>query len=173
MANGNKSKVKGNGFERDVCKYLHGVTGLKFLRVPSSGGYIGGKNINRASDMDDNQVRIMDGDIIVPEEWADWSLECKFYKDIAWKKIYQPEGVAQLNGWIEQAKITSKPYWMLFFKINNAGQYCVIKKTVVGKFDFQLPECYSVYMNEYIIMDMKLFIEENYRRMINEDFRNK
>ena len=162
----NKSKIKGNGFERDICKYLGVLTGLKFLRVPSSGGYIGKSNIYRAEGMDDTQKRIMDGDVIVPEEWSEWSIEAKFYKSIGWKKLFQPEGEAKLNGWIEQAKITSKPYWLLVFKLNNAGQYCVIHKKTASKFKFKKSDCHMVYRKDYLIMDMKSFFENNYKRMM-------
>lgn len=159
-----KSKTKGNSFEREVCKFLNGVTGFNFMRVPSSGAYIGKGNQSRVDSMADNQVRIMDGDIIVPDEWMDWSLECKFYKELAWKKLFQPEGIAQLNGWIEQAKVTSKPSWLLIFKINNAGAYCVLDCETVDKYGFHLPECFMHYRNDYVIVDMKLFLNENHER---------
>jgi len=159
-----KSKTKGSGFERDMCKYLNELTKLNFMRVPSSGAYIGKSNQHRTAGMDDNQIRIMDGDIITPEEWKDWSLECKFYKDIAWKKMFQPEGIAQLNSWIEQSKVTSKPYWLLIFKINNAGAYCVLDKNTVREFKFKLPICVMHYQKDYVIVDMKLFLSKNHER---------
>ena len=96
-----KSKTKGNSFERDVCKYLGGLTGLNFTRVPNSGAFLGGSNQVRVGNLTESQVQVFDGDIIVPEEWMDWSIECKFYKELAWKKLFQPEGIAQLNNWIE------------------------------------------------------------------------
>lgn len=162
----NASKIKGNSFERDICKYLNTLTGFNFMRVPSSGAYIGRGNQYRTANMDDSQVRIMDGDIITPEEWCDWSIEAKFYKDFAWKKLFQPEGTAKLNGWIEQAMETSKPYWFLIFKINNCGAYCVFDRKAIDKFGFELPSCVMHYRNDYVIMDMKLFFENNYKRII-------
>ena len=161
-----KSKTKGNSFERECCKYLIELTGLNFTRVPNSGAFLGGKNQVRVENMTDNQTLIFDGDIIVPDEFSDWSIECKFYKDIAWKKFFQPEGAAQLNEWIEQAKVTSKPYWFLLFKINNAGTYCVIDRELVKTFNFDLPECHMIYRKDYVIMDMKEFFENNHRRMM-------
>lgn len=166
-----KSKTKGNSFEREICKYLIELTGLNFTRVPNSGAFLGGKNQVRVENMTDDQVLIFDGDIITPPEFSDWSIECKFYKELAWKKLFQPEGTAQLNEWIEQSKLTSKPYWLLFFKINNAGTYCVIDRDTIKKFDFELPTCYSVYCGKYLIMDMKLFFAENHRRITDENFR--
>jgi hypothetical protein len=160
-----KSKTKGNGFERDVCKYLNELTGLNFTRVPNSGAFLGGKNQVRVEGMTDSQTLIFDGDIIVPDEWSKWSLECKFYKDISWKKLFQPEGVAQLNGWIEQSKVTSKPNWMLFFKINNCGAYIVIDTKALKNYNFKKPSCVMTYRNDYIIVDMKTFLEENYKEI--------
>lgn len=160
-----KSKAKGNSFEREICGYLNSLTGLNFMRVPSSGGYIGGGNQKRVANMDDDQVRMMDGDIITPPEWRDWSLEAKFYKDIAWKKMFQPEGIAQLNNWIEQAKQTSKPNWFLFFKINNCGTYIVFERNAVDKNGFEIGSSFMIYMSDYIIMDMKLFMGANYDKI--------
>ena len=160
----NRSKNKGNSFERDICKYLGSLTGLSFLRVPSSGAHVGGSNFHRADSMDDSQIRIMDGDIITPEEWKNWSIEAKFYKDLSWKKLFQPEGTAQLNGWIEQSKVTSKPYWLLIFKINNSGAYCVLDKKVVREFKFKLPDCVMQYRKDYVIVDMTIFLSENHER---------
>jgi hypothetical protein len=162
----NKSKVKGNGFERDVCKYLKEMTGLNFMRVPSSGGYIGASNKYRTDNMDESQVRIMDGDIITPEEWKDWSIETKFYKNFAWKMLFQPKGVAQLNNWIEQAKDTTKPFWMLIFKINNSGSYCVVDIETMNSFGFKAPASCVKYQGKYIIADMKIFLSENHGRFV-------
>jgi len=159
-----KSKTKGNGFERDVCKYLNELTKLNFTRVPNSGAFLGGKNQVRVGNLTEGQTQIFDGDIITPDEWKDWSLECKFYKDLAWKKLFQPEGIAQLNGWIEQSKITSKPYWMVIFKINNAGAYIVLDKKTVREFKFKLPDCSMNYRKHYVIVDMKIFLSENHTR---------
>lgn len=162
-----KSKSKGNGFEREVCKYLNELTDLNFTRVPNSGAFLGGANQVRVGNMTDAQTQIFDGDIITPDEWKDWSLECKFYKDIAWKKLFQPEGVAQLNGWIEQAKVTSKPYWLLIFKINNCGAYCVLDKKIVRAFGFKKPSCVMTYRKDYLVMDMKTFLSTNHKRITN------
>jgi len=161
-----KSKTKGNGFERDCCKYLNELTGLNFTRVPNSGAFLGGKNQVRVEHLTEDQTLIFDGDIITPPEFKDWSIECKFYKDIAWKKLFQPEDAAQMNDWIEQAKVTSKPYWFLLFKINNAGAYCVIDRKVVKTFNFELTESHLIYRKDYVVMDMKEFFEKNIGRIM-------
>lgn len=161
-----KSKSKGNNFERETCKYLSDLTGLSFTRVPNSGAFLGGKNISRVENLSESQVQIFDGDIIVPDELKDWSIECKFYKDFAWKKLFQSDGESQLNGWIKQAEETSKPYWFLLFKINNAGKYLVISKETMYHFKFKFPICYSVYQKEYLIMDMESFFNINWKRII-------
>ena len=161
-----KSKTKGNGYEREVCKFMHGLTGLNFTRVPNSGAYIGASNSFRAKTMTESQIQIFDGDIITPDEFNDWSFECKFYKNLAWKKLFQPEGESQLNGWLEQSTDTSKPFWILCFKINNAGQYCVVEKTTKSHFKFKLTDCCLTYRKKYLIMDMKQFFKLNYSKMM-------
>ena len=97
----------------------------------------------------------------------------KFYKTLAWKKLFQPEGEAKLNKWIEQAQITTKPYWIVIFKINNAGSYCVVDRSVADELEFEMHDCYMTYRNDYVILDMKAFFEKNYKRIIDENNRNK
>lgn len=165
-----KSKQKGNAFEREVCTYLKGLTGLSFVRVPNSGAYIGNSNRERAKELSKSQVQTFDGDIIVPKEYAEWSFECKFYKSIAWKKLFSEEGEAKVNSWIKQARDSVKPYWMVFFKINNSGTYCIFNEKLIKKKKLKLETSYLNYLNGFVIMDMKKLWETNWKQLSNGDF---
>ena len=160
-----KSKRKGNGFEREVCSYLNKLTGLSFVRVPNSGAYIGNSNIGRAKELSKSQVQTFDGDIIVPEEFSEWSFECKFYKTISWKKLFSEGGEANINRWIDQAANTVKPYWMVFFKVNNAGSYCIVAERYLKRKNIKIKGSYLKYLDHFIIIDMKKLWKENWKLM--------
>ena len=50
-------KTKGKGYENAVAKYLTGVYGSKFMRVPTSGAFLGGINYDRRVLMTEGQIR--------------------------------------------------------------------------------------------------------------------
>ena len=78
----NHNKNKGKSYERQLAKQLTSVFQLNFNRVPNSGAFIGGKNINRAQNLSEQQILLMSGDIIVPEQLAHVDFEFKFYKEL-------------------------------------------------------------------------------------------
>ena len=78
---GNKNKNKGKSFERQICKILSDIFGLNFQRIPNSGAFVGGSNIDRYDKLTEEQRLLADGDIIVPKELSHISMECKSYKD--------------------------------------------------------------------------------------------
>lgn len=157
-----KQKSKGSNYERAVCKFLSELTGKSFVRTPESGARTGGKNFARTESMTNGQMDSFDGDILVPEEWNSWSIECKAYKEIAWQKLFKPEGEAKLNSWIAQANETIKPHNMVLFKINRMGQYIVIDNNDAHMFD--IPECRLEYRGTHKIMEMTDFFEVNHKR---------
>ena len=89
-----KSKNKGKGFERDVCKILGKIYGDNFERVPHSGAFVGGVNAARKSTLTENQIKAFKGDIIPPDHWKHFNCECKmktgdlnviFFLEVFWK----------------------------------------------------------------------------------------
>ena len=52
-----KSKAKGNAWELEVAKFLSVTYNESFLRIPSSGAFVGGKNNFRKSTIDASQMQ--------------------------------------------------------------------------------------------------------------------
>jgi len=124
-----KSKVKGNAFERDICKYLISAYGGSFTRVPDSGAFTGGKNAHRRSTLSEGQIRAHKGDIIPPDEWVKFNCECKSYASFPFHRLLFNGPVPQLEGWLEQLMEASDPgdFDVLFFKITRIGKFIATK----------------------------------------------
>ena len=116
-------KTKGKGYENTVAKYLTQVYGDQFMRVPTSGAYLGGINYDRRTLMTEGQVRAFKGDIIPPDEWNYFNCECKFYKSFNFHQLY--DGNKLLDGWITETLTTANPkdLNLIFMKFNNIGEY--------------------------------------------------
>lgn len=98
-----KSKAKGNSWELEVSKFLTETYGSTFLRVPSSGAFVGGKNTHRKSGLDSGQLASKKGDIHPPHDWKHWNIECKSYADFPFHQLWYAD-VKILDAWIQQQK---------------------------------------------------------------------
>jgi hypothetical protein len=154
----NKNKNKGKGWERELAKHLSQITGLSFVRVPNSGAFVGGKNQFRTNQLSQEQQLLMNGDIIMPIEWKDVTIECKFFKKIGWQKLFDSEGESNLNKWIEQVEVCNKPLWFICFKINNNGSYILFKESSLKLFKYSNSLRYK---KDYVIVSLDNFFEEN------------
>ena len=159
----NHNKNKGKSYERQLAKQLTSVFQLNFNRVPNSGAFIGGKNINRAQNLSEQQILLMSGDIIVPEQLAHVDFECKFYKELSFNSLF--DNCQQINNWLEQAQTTVKPLWFLFFKINHKGEFVVFDKKHIKL--YETIESYFIYKSKYIISSATNFLEINKDRILN------
>ena len=54
-------KVKGKSFENAKAKFLTEIFGEKFIRVPTSGAFLGGQNYDRRHSMSQGQVMAFKG----------------------------------------------------------------------------------------------------------------
>lgn len=122
-----KSKAKGNSWELEVAKFLSEMYQSSFLRVPSSGAFVGGKNTFRKATLDQSQLQSKKGDIHPPQEWTHLSIECKSYADFPFHQLWYAD-VKILDAWIQQQKdvedegdlnlilikISRKDKWILF-----------------------------------------------------------
>ena len=150
-----KGKAKGNNYEREIAGHLGQVFNLNFERVPNSGAFIGGKNKSRISRLTVSQQLLAQGDIIVPEELAHITIECKNYKDFAWPSLFSE--AKQLDGWIEQGKSDDK-YWFVIFKINRCGSRVVFDKKYQSV--LKIAGNYMIY-KDTIITELDGFFELN------------
>lgn len=158
-----KSKDKGKGYERDLAKYLSKLTGYNFERVPSSGAFIGGTNQWRTQKLTETQIAVSEGDLITPDEWKHIRLECKFHKDFSFISMF--DNNEKLNEWIEQAKIGTRPLWLLCIKINRLGEFVLLEKSACVNYNFSISSNHMVY-GEYIFQRLKKFFEDNKEKLI-------
>lgn len=98
-----KSKAKGNAWELEVAKFLSDTYNDSFLRVPSSGAFVGGKNAHRKSGLDQAQLSSKKGDIHPPMSWKHFNMECKSYADFPFHQLWYTD-VKILDVWIQQQK---------------------------------------------------------------------
>jgi hypothetical protein len=98
-----KSKAKGNAWELEVSKFLSETYNESFIRIPSSGAFVGGKNNFRKTSLGDAQIQSKKGDIHPPESWKHWNIECKSYADFPFHQLWYTD-VKILDAWIQQQK---------------------------------------------------------------------
>lgn len=129
----NKSKAKGNSWERDIAEFLTEEFQEPFLRVQTSGAYLGGKNAHRRDTMSQGQILNRKGDIVPPDNWRYLNIEAKFYKDFAFHQLFNQDEIPILNDWIEQINISSEKsdLKLILMKFNRKGKYVM--------FPLQLP----------------------------------
>lgn len=122
-----KSKTKGNAWELEVSKFLTETFNETFIRIPSSGAFVGGKNSSRKDMLGEAQLQSKKGDIHPPQTWKYWNIECKNYADFPFHQLWYAD-VKILDAWIQQQKdvedqgdlnlilikITRKEKWVLF-----------------------------------------------------------
>ena len=97
-----KSKTKGSSFEREVAKDLSELYEDSFVRTPSSGAYVGGTNVIRKERLSEGQIQSFRGDIIPPDDWKYFNVECKSYADFPFHQLLYQGDVRLLDEWIEQ-----------------------------------------------------------------------
>lgn len=125
-----KSKSKGSGFEREVCKFLTEHYGETFTRVPNSGAFIGGKNSNRKEFLHEGQIRSFKGDIIPGQSFPKLNVECKNYADFSFHLLLTES--TQLENWLEQLIDVADDgdLNILFMKFNRIGRYVVVQASL-------------------------------------------
>ena len=114
------SKSIGNTFERKVAKmFTEGIGEGDFIRTPSSGGFVGGKNTLRLATMGQNQARLFQADLIPPDNWTHIFVECKRRKDFKWNQLFSIAGSKDFDSWIQQvyqhAKLDDGYFYFIVF----------------------------------------------------------
>jgi hypothetical protein len=150
-----KSKTKGSTWERDIANHLSEIYNEKFLRVPASGGFIGGANVVRKQSLDESQIRNCKGDIIPPSTWKYFNCEAKNYADFPFHLLISGN-CKQLDTWINQLMIVADPHDMniLIFKISRQGKFVAVPadarwSTVDSFFTYKSPVLGSWMIFEY------------------------
>ena len=158
------SKAKGNSFARQTADFLTKLYGEKFIRVPGSGAYIGGKNTQRKQVLHEGQIRNFKGDIVPGESFSKFNAECKSYKDFPFHQLFSGS-VKILDSWIDQCMDVADPgdFNILFMKFNRKGTYVAVqapmsetKLLFVKQFNYG-----SKNYGHWILMDHEIFWELN------------
>jgi hypothetical protein len=134
-----KSKNKGKGFEREVCKILGEIYEDSFIRVPNSGAFVGGVNAARKSTLTENQIQVSKGDIIPPTEWIHFNCECKNYADFPFHHLLQDKAIPLLEMWLEQTLDAhdENDLDILFMKFDRKGIYFAFPQAIKGTFNLK------------------------------------
>jgi len=121
-------KAKGSSFEREVASFLSKTYDESFIRAPSSGAYIGGKNQARKQYLHEDQVRSFKGDIVPGETFKNFNAECKNYKDFPFHLVLTGE-CKQLDSWIKQLMDVAEDNDcnILFMKFDRKGKYVAVQ----------------------------------------------
>lgn len=159
-----KSKNKGSGAERELCKILAETYGGSFIRVPNSGAFIGGKNAHRRDVMSTNQVRGAKGDIVPPDHMPKLVLESKFYADFPFHSLMTDGKVPQLDAWIEQTLdcVEEGDIWFVAFKINRRGWFVCLPQERAATYTFGNHACYTDAKGKsFVVSDLQKFFKDN------------
>lgn len=153
-----RNKNKGNSGERIVADFLTELYQKKFMRVPSSGAFLGGANSYRKKLLDEDQISTFKADIIPPSNMKKLVIESKFYKDFPFHNLMKNQKIPILDTWISQAKDSSDEhdFWVCVFRINRKGSFVAFDKKYSN---FKLDN-YCVYF-EYIVTDFEMFFQNN------------
>lgn len=130
----NKSKQKGNNFERVVAKMFSDLykdrygAEVSFQRNISSGSIFGGSNHQRGMNTL-QEMTIYAGDIITPNDFL-YTIECKHYAIPFSINAIIIQDSKQLDGWIEQVtqdcEVSGKEP-MLVIKYDNIKPFVLLK----------------------------------------------
>jgi hypothetical protein len=120
-----KSKTKGSTFEREASRFLSELYEDSFIRVKDSGAFTGGKNTTRKDYLSSGQIRSAKGDIVPPDNWNKFNVECKSYKEFPFHQLFTSGPVPLLEEWIEQTIDAADPgdINIIFMKFNRKGRY--------------------------------------------------
>ena len=151
-----KSKTKGSSWERDVAKLLTDLYDETFLRIPTSGAFLGGVNNHRTSSLDQSQIGSRRGDIQCPYDWKHANIEAKNYQDLSFHQLIQQE-CKQMDIWIDQTLEVAKSddINIIFFKITRKGSYVAVQ-------DFPyLDKDRSLQYKDWFIFELQLYFDQN------------
>lgn len=135
-----KSKSKGNSWELEVAKFLTETYKETFLRIPSSGAFVGGKNSSRKQSLGKAQLQSKKGDIHPPAEWKYWNIECKSYADFPFHQLWYTD-VKILDAWIQQQKDVEDKgdLNLILIKISRKDKWVVFQQNLGFIVDRGLP----------------------------------
>jgi hypothetical protein len=160
---GTRGKNKGNAGELRIAKFLTSLYEQKFIRVPSSGAYVGGKNAARKTEMDATQISYFKSDLIPPSNMRKLVIESKFYQDFPWHQLMCSGDVKLLDSWIQQTLDVVDPsdLWFVVFRINHRGSYACFDTQWASEFAIDNHVRYK----NYVVTEFEQFFQNNKQRI--------
>lgn len=154
-----KGKAKGNAGERRIADFLSELYGSKFMRVPNSGAFLGGKNSFRKLALDEGQVSTFKADLIPPSNMKKLVIESKFYKDFPFSNLIKETDIPILDKWIKQAIDSADvgDFWVVVFRINHKGSFVAFDKALFDRFQISNHAVYK----ENVITEFEKFFTDN------------
>lgn len=165
---GNAAKNKGKKFEREVADFLSKAFNLNFKRSITSGAFTGGKNQFRTQQMDANQVKLVRGDIIPPDNLS-LVVECKNHREFSsgFNGIIAGNNL-KLNSWLNEVLYDSEnnkiPNFLVFKITDNTGRVFFALPTEHFNVSIYKGHTHTYYINQdsnidYVIIEAKVFLE--------------
>lgn len=111
---------KGKRFEREIARLLSYETGVKWYRVPQSGGMV-------SRGLTEQKYK---GDVFTEDkQYGHLTIECKINKKVIMlSDLINRKGL--LYSWINQAENEGR-YWILFFKDGSHNIYAVSREVTI------------------------------------------
>jgi len=155
-----KSKTKGSSFERETANELSTLYNESFVRTPSSGAYVGGSNVARKEVLSEGQIQSFRGDIIPPDDWKHFNVECKSYADFPFHQLLLSGDIRLLDEWTEQllAVAEENDLNLLILKFNHKGKYIGFEERLL---DTSFTTNRHIIYNHWVITGYKDFWELN------------
>jgi hypothetical protein len=149
-----KAKSKGSSGEREIAQFLSELYQASFIRVPTSGAYVGGKNSFRKEFLSAGQILASKGDIIPPDHLPKLVIESKYYADFPFHLLLFKEPVLKLEEWIKQTIDCINPgdVWFLIIKINRRGHFVLFDAILKDQFELNN---YVLYNKKYVMTEFK------------------
>jgi hypothetical protein len=163
VSGGSKSKNKGSGYERELCKFMGETFGGSFIRSANSGAFVGGVNAGRKAFLSKTQIAGQKGDIISPDHMPKLVIEAKFYAEFRFHQLLQPGAMPQLDEWISQCQdaIDEGDLWVICFKINLRGAYVAIPVEFCQNMVLTNYCKYTSEFGDFYVTDLKTFFVTN------------
>lgn len=162
-----KSKRKGKKGEREICKILTEKFNEPFMRVPSSGAYVGGLNQARRQILDQGQIRGAKADIIPPDSMPKMVIEVKNYANFPFHTLVFGKPVRYLDEWLKELTDDMDPgdVGFLIFKIDNQGTHICFRYDIFENvITFNIGN-HTEY-NEWWVCGLEMFLtEENIKQI--------
>lgn len=154
------SKKKGNRTELEMAKILNErFEGENFKRTPSSGAIFGSSNRVRATNVNEEIVTTLAGDIMCPLNFK-FSIEHKAYETANFWDLFNKS--SNLNKWFEQtlsdSEISNKKP-LLVVKFNNKKRICYTKEKLES-YVFEKDGWYCCLLSDLLSLDDDFFFEE-------------